>query len=253
MNASEMNQENQRTRHAALGHPAWRGFGALAVAVCSVALASACASPAPSAHVAAAKATQPPTAIAAPPSTTSPSITAPAGGPSSDPGAAGTTGTSGPGSAVPRCTNLDVGLTGVQPGPHKDQNGHYQYPILVTMTNFGKAPCSVYGYPGLGLLDASHHTLPPTQTHWGSTYFARDAGPSLIVLAPRQSAQANIALGWRPTPWATYLEITPPGEYHHDLVSIPLWLDTAGMHGGLGGDLTATAMTRAPKRNCKCL
>lgn len=249
MNASDMNQQNQRARHLALRHPALRhparsGFAALAVAVCSVALASACASPAPSARVAAAKSAPPRTATAAPPDTTSPST---------NPGPAGSSGTSGPGSAVPRCKNLDVGLTGVQPGPHKDQYGHYQYPILVTMTNFGKAPCSVYGYPGLGLVDSSHHALPPTQTHWGPTYFARDPGPSLIVLAPRQSAQANIALGWRPTPWAAYLEITPPGEYHHDLTSIPLWLEAAGMQGGLGGDLTATAMTRAPKQNCKCL
>jgi uncharacterized protein DUF4232 len=250
MNASDKNQENPRDRHLALRHPAGRGIGALAVAVCSVALVSGCASPAPTARVAAGKAT-PTATTAAPADTTSPLTRAGAGGITSSPGAAGSSGTSGPGSAVPRCKNLDVGLTGVQP-PHKDRFGHYQYPLRLTVTNFGTASCSVYGYPGLGLLDSSHHALPPSQTHWGPTYFARDPGPSLIALAPRQSAQANIALGWRRTPWAAYLEITPPGEYHHDLTSIPMWLEAAGMEGGLGGDLTATAMTRAPTQNCRC-
>jgi hypothetical protein len=142
-------------------------------------------------------------------------------------------------------------LRGAQ-APHRDRSGHYQYPIILTVTNLGKAPCSVYGYPGLGLLDAAHHALPPSHTHWGSTYFARDPGPSQIVLAYRQSADGNLSLGWRPTPWATYLEITPPNEYHHDLTSIKQWLETAAIQGGLGGDLTATAMAPAPKEDCGC-
>jgi hypothetical protein len=269
VNASDMHQEIPQPEHmfgppggrAALSpkpgragprHPALRGFGALAVAICSVALVSACASPAPSARVAVATSPPPPAATAVTPDTTGPPNTAPPGGASSSPAPAGRTGTAGPGPAVPRCKNLDVGLTGGQP-PHKDRSGHYQYPIRLTVTNLGKASCSVYGYPGLGLLDASHHALPPSHTHWGSTYFARDPGPSLIVLAYLQSADANISLGWRPTPWATYLEITPPNEYHHDLISIGDWLETAGIQGGLGGDLTATAMAPAPKENCKCL
>ncbi len=263
VNASHMHQQDQAARHPsgsprgtiarspkrdragpyhrAFGRSAAHGFGALAIAVCSVALVSACAGPAPSAHVAAAASPAPPAAPAVPPATAGPSDTAPPSGPSSSPTAA----------AVPRCQNLDVSLSGAAE-VRKDQQGHYQYPLRLTVTNLGKASCSVYGYPGLGLLDASHRALPPLDTHWGSTIFARDPGPSLIVLAPQRSAEANLAIGWRPTPWATYLEITPPNEYHHDLTSIRLWLETAGMHGGLGGSLTATAMTLAPVGHCGC-
>jgi hypothetical protein len=137
-------------------------------------------------------------------------------------------------------------------GVRKDQHGHYQYPLTLTLTNYGKASCSVYGYPGLGLLDASHRALPPLNTRWGSTIFARDPGPSLVVLAPQRSAEAHLAIGWRPTPRATYLEITPPNEYHHDLITIRMWLEDAGLPGGLGGSLTATAMTLAPVEHCGC-
>jgi Domain of unknown function (DUF4232) len=153
---------------------------------------------------------------------------------------------------VPRCHNLAVSLSGAQPRVRKDQQGHYQYPLRLTVTNVGKASCSVYGYPGLGLLDASHRALPPLDTRWGSTIFARDPGPSPVVLEPQRSAEANLAIGWRPARWASYLEITPPNEYHHDLISIRLWQETAGLHGGLGGSLTATAMTLAPVQHCGC-
>jgi hypothetical protein len=264
VNASQTHQQNQAARHLsgsprgtiarspkrgragphhpAFGRSAWRGFGALAIAACSVAVVSACAGPAPSAHVAAAASHPPPAAPAAPPATAGPSDTAPASGPSSSPAAP----------AAPRCQNLAVSLGGAQAGARKDQQGHYQYPLRLTVTNVGKASCSVYGYPGLGLLDASHRALPPLDTRWGSTIFARDPGPSLLVLAPQRSAEASLAIGWRPTRWATYLEITPPNEYHHDLISIRLWLETAGLHGGLGGSLTATAMTLAPVEHCGC-
>lgn len=264
MNASHMHQHDQAARHRsgsprgtiarspkrgragpyhpAFGRSAWRGFGALAIAVCSVALVSACADPAPSARVAAAASPAPPAAPAVPPGTVGPSDTAPPSGPSSSPAAP----------AVPRCQNLAVSLSGVQAGVRKDQDGRYEYPLRLTVTNLGKASCSVYGYPGLGLLDASHRALPPLDTRWGSTIFARDPGPSLVVLAPQRSAEANLAIGWRPAPWAAYLEITPPNEYHHDLTSIQAWLETAGLHGGLGGSLTATAMTLAPVEHCGC-
>jgi hypothetical protein len=259
VNASHMHQQNQAASHPSgsprgtiarspkrvpagpFGRSAWRGFGALAIAVCSVALVSACAGPAPSAHVAAAASPVPPAAPAVPPATAGPSDTAPPSGVSSSPTAP----------AIPRCQNLAVSLSGV-PGVRKDQQGHYQYPLRLTVTNLGKASCSVYGYPGLGLLDASHRALPPPDTRWGSTIFARDPGPSLVVLAPQRSAEASLAIGWWPTPWASYLEITPPNEYHHDLISIRLWLETAAMHGGLGGSLTATAMTLAPVEHCGC-
>ena len=111
--------------------------------------------------------------------------------------------------------------------------------VVITLTNTGTASCSIYGYPGLGLQDGAHHVL-PSQTHWGPTYFAHDPGPSLIVLAAGQSASSSVALsqGRQRSPWASYLEVTPPGNDQYALVELSYGL------GDTSGDLYATAMAR---------
>jgi hypothetical protein len=185
----------------------------LAAAVCSVALASACASQA----TPRAASRQPPSAAAAQPGEAGPSRPA--------------AGAAGP---VPRCEerNLAAGVSSYQVG--SGQSG-----LIITLTNAGTASCSLYGYPGLGLEDGAHHVL-PSHTHWGPTYFARDPGPSPIVLAPGQAASASVALsgGTKHTSWATYLEVTPPGDYRHALIVFEY------STGDTSGDLYATAMAR---------
>ena len=259
MNTSEMHQETLRARHtpgsrrgtaAQNRKPArqrpWRlaprrfalhGAGAVAVAVCSVALASACSSPAPSRHVAA----PPPSIVtAAPQKTSGPSNPAPATGVSSSP-ASGSDRTAPPaGPSVPRCKNLDFASLGVVSSHTLD----------LELYNHGNKPCSVYGYPGLALLDASHQAL-RSRTHWGSTSFARDPGPSLIVLSHGQAARAFISFTGHGTPFATYLEITPPNTYGHVLTSLPGLMEDGPGPKGVSGDLTVTAMTRVTN-HCGC-
>lgn len=111
--------------------------------------------------------------------------------------------------------------------------------VVITLTNTGTASCSMYGYPGLGLQDYAHHVL-PSQTHWGPTYFAHDPGPSLIVLGPGQSASSSVALsqGTQGSPWAGYLEVTPPGNDQYVVIGTSYGI------GGTSGDLYATAMAR---------
>jgi hypothetical protein len=137
-------------------------------------------------------------------------------------------------SPVPRCRehNLAAGVS-------RYNVGGGQWGILITLTNAGTASCSMYGYPGLGLQDSARHVL-QSQTHWGATYFAHDPGPSLIVLAPGQAASASVALseGTQHTPWATYLEVTPPGGYRHVLITLSYGT------GSTSGDLHVTAMAR---------
>jgi hypothetical protein len=213
--------DNQPPR-AALLRPGLRGL-ALAAAVCPVVLASACASRAPL-RAAGPASPQPPAAASA--NTAGPSSPPPTdGAPSTAPAAA---------SPVPRCTerNLAAGVSSYQVGG--GQSG-----IIITLTNTGTASCSMYGYPGLGLQDDAHHVL-PSHTHWGPTYFAHDPGPAPIVLAPGQAASASVALsdGTQYTPWATYLEVTPPGDYRHALITLSYGT------GGTSGDLHVTAMAR---------
>ena len=193
--------------------------GAVCAAVCVVAVVSACSSAAPAPHRAQSR---PPSAAA--PATAAPPVPAPASTASAPPAPA----------AVPRCPegSLATAVSGYQVGGG-------QYGIILRLTNTGAASCSLYGYPGLGLEDGSHHVL-PSQVHWGATYFARDPGPSLILLSRGQSATSSIAFagGGPGEPWADFLEVTPPNAYDHAV--IPLSYGT----GGGGNDIHATAMAR---------
>jgi hypothetical protein len=123
------------------------------------------------------------------------------------------------GSAIPRCVteHLSAGL-------HGSQVGLGNRGFILTLTNTGNTSCALFGYPGLGLENASHHAL-PSRTHWGSTYFDPDPGRSLIVLSPGETASADVAYGagsGGPTDSvATYLEVTPPNGFRHLTVRIP--------------------------------
>lgn len=68
-------------------------------------------------------------------------------------------------SSVPRCYSQDVSaaLHGAEIG----RGNHVGF--ILTITNNGQRSCSLYGYPGLGLQDWNHHTL-PSHTFWGSTW-----------------------------------------------------------------------------------
>jgi len=195
--------------------------GGVLAATCLTAVVSACSGAALPPRRAAAQ-SPPPTAVAP----------APAGRTGPAPAGAAPTAPARP--AVPRCAerNLATGINGYQVGGG-------QYGILLKLTNAGVASCSLYGYPGLGLEDGSHRVL-PSQTHWGSTYFAHDPGPSLIILPPGKSATASVAFagGGPGKPWASFLEVTPPNAYDHAVIVL-----SYGTGGG-GGDIHATAMAR---------
>lgn len=127
-------------------------------------------------------------------------------------------------------------------GLHPQQPRTQQYGFILTLTNVSGAPCSLYGYPGLGLQNARHMVL-HSRTFWGRTYFDRDPGRHLIVLSPGETASADVAwsqgqargAGGR----AAYLEVTPPNDYRHFVLRIPF-----GPHAILHGHLHATAMAR---------
>jgi hypothetical protein len=110
--------------------------------------------------------------------------------------------------------------------------------FILTLTNTGNSACSLDGYPGLGIEDATHHVL-PSSTHWGSTYFDSDPGPSLIVLSPGETASADFAFATGSGSQATYLEVTPPNAFQHLTVHIP-----GGPVQVASGRLFATAMAR---------
>jgi hypothetical protein len=119
----------------------------------------------------------------------------------------------------PRCNveQLSAGFHGFQL-----QAGNRGF--LLTLTNTGGTSCSLYGYPGLQLANGRQQPL-PTKTLWGSTYFDRNPGRSLIVLSPGETASADVSYGINGTAansvFATYLEVTPPNCYFHFTLRLP--------------------------------
>ena len=121
--------------------------------------------------------------------------------------------------AVPHCLTHDLVA-----GLHGSQIGSGNRGYILTLTNAGSQSCSLLGYPGLGLQNANHQVL-ASHTFWGSTYFARDPGRSLIVLSPGETASTDFAYGSDGVPahsvTATYLEVTPPNAFRYITLRLP--------------------------------
>ena len=141
--------------------------------------------------------------------------------------------------SVPRCSaqDLSASLHGAQIGRG------YHVGFILTLTNTGQRSCSLYGYPGLGLQDGTHHAL-PSHTFWGGTWFDRDPGRQLIVLSPGETASASVA--WASgalrsdAVFAAYLVVTPPNDYGHLVIPFSTGLEIPIYRG----DLYVTAMAR---------
>jgi hypothetical protein len=88
----------------------------------------------------------------------------------------------------------------------------------VTMTDTSSSTCTMYGYPGMQLLDTRGNPIPTTVVR-GQAHFpdpAANAGPSTVTLTP--GAQATFSLQYSDVPVgpettcpsSTKAEITPP-------------------------------------------
>ncbi|MFD0385513.1 DUF4232 domain-containing protein [Streptomyces stramineus] len=87
------------------------------------------------------------------------------------------------------------------------------------------------GYPGVGLENARHASL-PTRTVWGATWYADDPGKQLVLLKPGEAAQANVA--WTHSgsdaQQADYLRVTPPGATTYRTVPLGDLVDHGEVH-----------------------
>lgn len=129
---------------------------------------------------------------------------------------------SGPTEGVARCHTRDLsaafsyrlGSSGM---------GHVGY--IIELTNTSAHPCTVYGHPGLQLLDAHHKPL-PTHVQWNGQVPNR-----VVTLAPAASASASAyfspdipgvgdAQSGACQPVAAYTEITAPNETTHLVVPV---------------------------------
>ncbi|HET9172300.1 MAG TPA: DUF4232 domain-containing protein [Actinospica sp.] len=191
-----------------------RQAGTLSVLLAATALTAGCASNALSAPSTVSSSSSAPRASAAPSATGA--------------STAGATRTVGQSS---RCRTGELaGSFAVVPNGHSA--GHTGYNIR--LTDVGGRRCTVYGFPGLQLLDA-HHAPVPTDAHWGTAF----GGETLITLSPGGSASATAyfspdvpgvgdnttepspgASPWTCQPVAAFIEITPPDETTHLIVPV---------------------------------
>jgi hypothetical protein len=91
--------------------------------------------------------------------------------------------------------------------------------IAVTygLTNASAATCTLFGYPGLQMLDASGRPIPTQVSHGGSFTFPVET-PMLVTMSA--GAQASFFLGYADVPsgnetscpQSARLDITPPGS-----------------------------------------
>ncbi|SEE28218.1 Protein of unknown function [Streptomyces sp. 2231.1] len=148
-------------------------------------------------------------------------------------GVAGATGT-GAAASTPTCSVAGLSASfGQQLAGGMNHQG-----VVLKLKNVGARTCLLRGYPGLGLENGTHRTLPST-THWGDTWYAKSPAKSTLTLHRGQSAEAVVAwthanTGTSDAVHASYLQVTPPAATSHKTLKFPQWVDN--------GDLNVTAL-----------
>jgi hypothetical protein len=89
---------------------------------------------------------------------------------------------------------------------------------VVHFTNVSHGTCSLYGYPGMLMLDAAGRPL-ATEVHRGASVTVTPLPVRLVDLLPGHEASFNIGYadgtgyGTEHCPTSTRVEITPPNDY----------------------------------------
>jgi hypothetical protein len=117
--------------------------------------------------------------------------------------------------------------------------------VAIVFRNISKRTCELKGYPGGQRLNKHRHAMQTTVVRGGSTVY-NDPGPRRVVLRPGQ--RASFGLAWSDVPTnngacttSTYLEVTPPNDFHHKTIKLAI---EACDHGTL--DVTAVQRGRSP-------
>ncbi|BBD65865.1 hypothetical protein NIES4072_04560 [Nostoc commune NIES-4072] len=93
--------------------------------------------------------------------------------------------------------------------------------LTYAFTNNASSPCTLYGYPGLALLDKKDQPLKGVKIlRSEGTYFSSKQPQQQVTLAPGKQASFQIAYNHiRSTeeqcPMSSKIEITPPNAYEH--------------------------------------
>jgi hypothetical protein len=97
--------------------------------------------------------------------------------------------------------------------------------LTISMRNAAAATCTLHGYPGAQLLNATGTEL-MTQVVRGGTFSFTDFAATTVTLASGSTAYFNLGYSDVPTgtettcPTAAHLEVTPPNAVDHGTVPI---------------------------------
>ncbi|WP_334896772.1 DUF4232 domain-containing protein [Nostoc sp.] len=97
--------------------------------------------------------------------------------------------------------------------------------LTYAFTNNGSSPCTLYGYPGLALLDAKDRPLQGIKViRSKDTYFSSKQPRQQVTLAPGKQASFQIAYNHisspdQNCPMSSKIQITPPNAYEHFTVT----------------------------------
>ena len=143
------------------------------------------------------------------------------------------TSTSGPSTTLPRTTTSTAPVTTTTAGsstcqvaqlrmaPQQGSGAAGTIELSVDMTNQSGTTCTLFGYPGMQLLDGSGNDLPTNVVRGGGPQFGipgADQAPNTVVLAPQQQAAfslsySDVPVGTESTcPTSTNALVTPPGS-----------------------------------------
>ncbi|MEH2216073.1 MAG: DUF4232 domain-containing protein [Nostoc sp.] len=93
--------------------------------------------------------------------------------------------------------------------------------LTYAFTNNASSPCTLYGYPGLALLDAKGQPLEGVKViRSKDTYFSSKQPRQQVTLAPGKQASFQLAYNHISSPQqncpiSSKIEITPPNAYQH--------------------------------------
>ena len=122
-----------------------------------------------------------------------------------------------PAQATSRCSNIQLAVT-----PLSGQGAAGTIYEAFRIHELWGSACSLYGYPGLELLDRQFHSL-PTHVQRGGLTSPPGTGPAKLVILDRQHdaffslAYSDVPIGNGPCPKAPYLMVTPPNDFLPDV------------------------------------
>jgi Protein of unknown function (DUF4232) len=115
-------------------------------------------------------------------------------------------------SALPRCSNIQLTI---RSGQSQGAAGHIA--VIYRLHNMWNQPCTLFGYPGLQLLDRNFHSL-PTHLHRGAGGIIGGFPARLVRVGPYGNAYfalgySDVEINNQPCRQVSYLMIIPPNDY----------------------------------------